>query len=587
MQWRRAFARPSLVFHAIFSVRRAGSLLSALVVLCLLSGCTPSHYRKRADKDVYRIIEQVEGKIFGHTNSFTIDTPYAVRKPAEIFAPELIEDRLQAGQRLLTIEEALALSATQSRRYQDAKEQLYLTALTLTGARHRFTPQFFAGTGGRWTRDADGAQSDAINTSVGVNQLLKSGGSLGVTLANDLLNYYTGDPGRSVINSISVNLAQPLLRGFGRNSAAVESLKQAERNVVYAVRDYSFFQNDFALEIVNDYFALLERKDVIRNRYANYLSRGQSALRLEARGKDRERLSDVDQARQAELTARNNYVDALASFQTALDQYKIKLGLPLGEKIYLDDSALAEVKRVGLIPVQLLPEDGYRLAVRSQLPILNDIDRFEDSKRQVRLAADGFKPDLLILADASLRSDPYPDYATFDPDKIRGGVGLELDLPLDRLRERNDYRATLVSFESDLRGLTLTLDTLRDDIERGLRTLEQRRQNHQIQTNAVALANRRVASTTLFVQAGLNPVRDLLEAQDAQIAAQNAVTAAIIDHQEARLQLMLDLGALDTSEPKFWLKDHLADFVPESAPSHGLPSDVERPVIPPEQFFNQ
>jgi outer membrane protein TolC len=133
----------------------------------------------------------------------------------------------------------------------------------------------------------------------------------------------------------------------------------------------------------------------------------------------------------------------------------------------------------------------------------------------------------------------------------------------------------------------LTLDTVRDSIARGLRTLEQRRQNHQIQTNALALANRRVASTTLFVQAGLNPVRDLLEAQDAQIAAQNAVTAAIIDHQEARLQLMLDLGALDASESKFWLKDHLADFLPVESPSRALSAGAERPVVPPDQFFNQ
>ena len=37
-----------------------------------------------------------------------------------------------------------------------------------------------------------------------------------------------------------------------KNNPAVESLTQAQRNVVYAVRDHAFFQDQFALEIVNE-----------------------------------------------------------------------------------------------------------------------------------------------------------------------------------------------------------------------------------------------------------------------------------------------------------------------------------------------
>ena len=49
-----------------------------------------------------------------------------------------------------------------------------------------------------------------------------------------------------------------------------------------------------------------------------------------------------------------------------------------------------------------------------------------------------------------------------------------MSLPIDRLPERNNYRASLVTFESDLRAFTLTLDTLKDSIDRGQRTLEHR-----------------------------------------------------------------------------------------------------------------
>lgn len=590
------------------------ALSGVTACLLLMVGCTAKYHRKAADNETYKIVEQVEQRVFGKTNAFTIDTPYSARKPEDITPPELIEDRLQTNSRVLSIEGALDLAVHNSRRYQTEKERLYLTTLTLTGGRYEFGPQFFADstvtifdrTGEPRTRtvrvgtvNSNGVTefkdvvvesspvtvSGRARSSIGVSQLLKSGGTLGVTLVNDLFRYYTGDPDQSVVSTISVNLFQPLLRGFGANNVAVEQLKQSERNVIYAIRDYGFFQSDFAVEVVNDYINLLAQKDNIRNRYTNYLGRVQATKRLEAR-EDRDRRIDVDQARQAELTAKNNYVNALASYRNSLDQFKIKLGLTLGEKISLDDKALDEIEQTGLVPAPIDPSAAYRLAVERQLQILNAIDRFEDRKRKISVAANSLKPGLNFFANATLRSDGPTDYTRFDPDDVRAGAGIELDLPINRVPERNAYRTTLVNFEAELRNLTLTLDTLKDNIERGLRTLEQRRQNYQIQKNALELADRRVASSTLLQQAGRAEVRDVVDAQDSQIAAQTAVTVALVSYQEARLQLMLDIGAMDTSLPKFWLKDHLQAFLPDGTRLATKPATDDQSVPPPDQFFN-
>jgi outer membrane protein TolC len=153
------------------------------------------------------------------------------------------------------------------------------------------------------------------------------------------------------------------------------------------------------------------------------------------------------------------------------------------------------------------------------------------------------------------------------------------------LPRRNAYRTALVNFESDLRTFTSRLDDLKIRIEGGLRTLEQRRQNYEIQKNAMILADRRVASTTLLLEAGRSEVRDLVDAQDAQIAAQNLVTAAMVDYQQTRLQLMLDVGALNTDLPQFWLKDHLAAFLPEGTPAPTQVGSGEQAVLPPEEYF--
>lgn len=560
--------------------------LAALLcaALFLLAGCSSTHYRKSADKEVYGIIRDAEARVFGRTNAFTIDSPYSSRKPDEIPARELIDSRLQTGQRVLPLAEALDLAVSNSRTYQSEKERLYLTALTLTGERYAFSPQFLGSSSAGMDRTPNGDRTGSVNSKVSASQLLASGGKLGVNIANDLLRYYTGDPRRSAVSTLSVNLAQPLLRGFGRNNASVEALTQAERNVVYAIRSYSYFQDQFALGIVTDYLNLLTQKDTIRNQYANYLSRVANTQRLEAR-KDRESRSGMDQARQAELTAKNAYVNAVASYFNALDQFKIKLGLPLGEKIQLDDGTLRELQGAGLIPLPLDNEKAYRLAVEKQLPILNAIDKFEDSKRKVRVSKDRLRADLNLVADASLESDRPTDYTQFDPNRWRGGVGLELNLPFDRLRERNNYRSALVTFESELRTLTLTLDTLRDNVERGTRTLEQRYQNYIIQTNALALAKDRVDSTVMMQQAGRVEVRDVLEAQDALVAAQNAVTEALIRYQTSRLQLLLDVGTLETHSEKFWLREHLPDGVRRTAQASDAAELSREKLLTPEELF--
>ena len=148
-----------------------------------------------------------------------------------------------------------------------------------------------------------------------------------------------------------MNLSQPLLRGFGRNNPPVESADPgpAQRGLrgpqlQLSSRTSSRWRSSTTTSL------LLAQKDTIRNRYTNYLGRVQSTRRLEARAADREQLSDVDQARQAELTAKNNYVNAVAAYRNSLDQFKIKLGLPVGEKLALDDRELDEMEQNGLVP---------------------------------------------------------------------------------------------------------------------------------------------------------------------------------------------------------------------------------------------
>lgn len=567
-------------------VRRAG--VAALGLLALVAGCSSKHYQKAADREAYKIVGQGQTKVFGHTNAFTIETPYTARDPQKIMPPELIEERAQVGPaRVLSIEEALSLAANSSRRYQTEKEKLYLLALSVSDARHVFQPNPFSDSIGKIQRVF--VNTDNINRSrelynkVGATTYLKSGASLGMSVANDVLRYYTGNGQSKIVSTLSANITQPLLRGVGRMNPNVELLTQTERNLIYGVRSFSYFQNSFSVEVLNDYFNLLAQKDVLRNRYTNYLSRVKSTRRLEARVVDRERLTDVDQARQAELSARVSYVSATTTYLNALDDFKVKLGLTVQDPIQLDDRPLDELQARGPLPVAVPRDEAYRLGVERHMDVLNEIDRYEDSQRKILFYANRLKADLNIFANAELDSNAPKDYTRFNSSRINTTLGVELKLPLDRLAERNDYRAALISFEAELRNLKLRLDTLKQAIERGLRNLEQRRQNYAIQSKALELANRRVASVTMLLEAGRAEVRDLVEAQDAQIAAQNAVTSELVAYQQAQLQLLLDMGIIETDSPHFWLKDQLAG-VYQHPPS---PPAAEPNLVAPNQLFGE
>jgi outer membrane protein TolC len=184
-----------------------------------------------------------------------------------------------------------------------------------------------------------------------------------------------------------------------------------------------------------------------------------------------------------------------------------------------------------------------------------------------------------------LDSEGPDDYTKFDANKVRYSAGLSLDLPVDRLLQRNTYRTTLISFESQLRSLGLTLDNYRDRIDRGLRTIEQARLNILNGIESLGVAQRRVDNNAMLLEAGRATIRDLREAQDSLIQAENQLATLYTAYLSARLGLVLNVGLIDTRPTSFWLVDQFKEkLAPEqrSAPALRMPDDK---VLPPESFL--
>ena len=77
-------------------------------------------------------------------------------------------------------------------------------------------------------------------------------------------------------------------------------------------------------------------------------------------------------------------------------------------------------------------------------------------------------------------------------------------------------------------------------------------ESYETQTISLKLAQTRVESTTYLLQAGRVTTRDLLESQDALLAAQNDLTSALVEHAIAKLSFFRDIGILHVKPDGMW-----------------------------------
>ena len=123
----------------------------------------------------------------------------------------------------------------------------------------------------------------------------------------------------------------------------------------------------------------------------------------------------------------------------------------------------------------------------------------------------------------------------------------------DRWDERNAYRRALIQAARARRSREGLRDRVVFEVREAYRRLERGRSSYQIQADGVRLAERRVESTDLLLEAGKANTRARLEAQDDLVRAQNALTLALVDYAVARLELERDTGILQVRSNATWV----------------------------------
>jgi len=168
------------------------------------------------------------------------------------------------------------------------------------------------------------------------------------------------------------------------------------------------------------------------------------------------------------------------------------------------------------------------------------------------LAEDGLGTQLNLGGNVGVDSTDKTDFNRLGFHQGRYSADFEADLPLDRKQQRNAYRRTLITLQQQQRQYEDDLDTIKLQVRRAYRQLNEAAQRYRIQKEGLKLAEKRVESTALLLDAGRAWARDWLDSQDDLLEAQNNVTAALIDHAVAKLSFFRDVGILQVRPDGMW-----------------------------------
>ena len=492
--------------------------------------------------------------------------------------------------------DAVRIAAFNSMEYKAKKESLYQTALAMDLADDEFRT-IFAGTlssNMEIYRDEnemraleDHAVTHDERAKLGFNRKFRNGARLTGSIMANLAGMLTGDQRTAWGSSADLSISVPLLRGAG-TLVNTEALTQAERSFIYAVRDFEQYKRAFICQIESSYLALVLAKRQRQNQDEAFRRVLRSTLRSYRMAQaSRMSQSQFEQAHQSELSSKANWIAACQSYESTKDAFKMTLGLPPDARIEPRESDLAElekyVSRYAQLELEPYRDDGEKsklappdsvdggdlkrrtdvalaIAFSNRLDFISCRDRLEDAQRHLLIAEDALRAEVTLGAAATGFADTVGpksrregiEHGEFHPKDWRLTPVLTVDLPIERRKERNDYRNALIAVEAAVRAYQSEEDALKSTVRGDMRSMSRTKDDLQIQFVAMNLAERRVRNQEILLQAGRADMTVMLEAQDSLVSAKNSLYGAMISYKNQELALQRDLGLLDVSVGGTW-----------------------------------
>ncbi|MEQ8409597.1 MAG: TolC family protein [Gammaproteobacteria bacterium] len=545
-----------------------------LLAVLALVGCSASENRDNADRETYAAISDKATLVPGMSEAINIDSQveidlseFAVSEDSYEFLAE--EAASEVGARIISLNAALNLAFKHSREYQNQKESLYLEALSLTFDRYRYTP-IFSATGGAdyiWDnedqfvtdmqtltgmREVSTAESVQAGTSLGARYLLRGGGAIALNLTNNLTRFLTGDISEVSSSALIGSFTQPLLRDFG-TAVETETLLQAERDLLYQLRDFTRFRKELAVQIASQYYSVLLNREVARNNFDGLNANNLSLEREQAfQAEGLRTLLQVGRLEQSALQADLRWTASITRYKRSLDNFKILLGLNADNNIILDENEMALISETGMARPDIGLDAALDLALSTRLDLYTSLDQVQDTARRIDVAANALQPALDFSFVASVPDSTSNTLGELDFENAVYSAGLDFELPLDNKLNRNNYRRALIDYEVATRAYIINQNNIKLDVIDAYRRMNQARKSYDINVTSVQINERRVEEAELRAELGLGDIQDTVDSQNDLTAARTELISSIVDHNIAKLEFWRDVGLLYVDDSGQW-----------------------------------
>jgi outer membrane protein TolC len=220
-------------------------------------------------------------------------------------------------------------------------------------------------------------------------------------------------------------------------------------------------------------------------------------------------------------------------------------------------------------------EEAIAITLSQRLDLMNAADRVDDARRKVDVAADAIRAELNLIgynaSESSNRTVFDMDPGELRKTRNRYELGLQLDLPLDRLAEKTAYQRSLIAFVQQERAFQETFDTLILEVRKAHRQVQEARHRYDVESEGCRLADQRTQNTLLLLQYGRANTRDVLDAQEDFLKAKNASTEAAVDYAIACLEFFRDTGTMKIKPDGMWEANQLSE--------KKLTQEISTPVV--------
>ena len=224
--------------------------------------------------------------------------------------------------------------------------------------------------------------------------------------------------------------------------------------------------------------------------------------------------------------------------------------------------ASARLESIIMEEVMISPKDSTEVASSYRMDWKNNRAALVNVWRKADLAKEDLKSDLDLVLSGDLGSDSM-GAGQFESDESRIRVGIELDTPLSKVRERNRYKASLLRYQQARRSYLAYEDSILRAFRAHQRLAKLFQLNFELSRAAVrgAIAQVDLARMRLDeppqpgrnAQFGATTARDLVNALNDLLDASNSFVEVWIGYEAMRMRYAYDMGTMQLSEEGIWI----------------------------------